>query len=168
MTPALPAWRAPAPVARWLAAKTSGERRAVTAVAILVGAALLWAVVWQPMLRDTEALRLASGGNATALAAARKMTEEAAGLARTSAAPAPADTRASLDRALGQQNLRGAVTQLEWKDGRAHLVFAAVGYDALITALEVLQRDARVRVVEATITARVEPGMVRADITLAR
>jgi len=48
------------------------------------------------------------------------------------------------------------------------LVFAAVGYDALIAALEALQRDEKLRAVEAVITARVEPGMVRAEITLAR
>jgi type II secretory pathway component PulM len=67
-----------------------------------------------------------------------------------------------------QQNLRAAVTQLEWRDGRAHVVLAAVGYDALVGALEALQRDAGLRVVEATLTARVEPGTVRADFTLAR
>ena len=67
-----------------------------------------------------------------------------------------------------QQNLRSAVTQLEWRDGRAYVVLAAVDYDALIVALEAMQRDARLRAVEATLTARVEPGMVRAELTLAR
>jgi hypothetical protein len=31
-----------------------------------------------------------------------------------------------------------------------------------------LQRDAKLRAVEAALTARVEPGIVRAEITLAR
>ena len=60
------------------------------------------------------------------------------------------------------------MTQLDWQEGRARIVFAAVGYDALIVALEALQRDAQLRAVEATLTARVEPGMVRAELTLAR
>ena len=51
------------------------------------------------------------------------------------------------------------MTSVDWRDGRAHVVLAAVGYDALIVALEALQRDARLRAVEATITARVEPGI---------
>jgi hypothetical protein len=38
----------------------------------------------------------------------------------------------------------------------------------LIGALETLQRDAGLRAVEATLTARVEPGTVRADFMLAR
>ena len=67
-----------------------------------------------------------------------------------------------------QHNLRAAVTQLEWRDDRAHVVWAAVGYDALIVALEAMQRDARLRAVEATLAARIEPGMVRAELTLAR
>jgi len=31
-----------------------------------------------------------------------------------------------------------------------------------------VQQDAKLRAVEVTLTARVEPGMVRADLTLAR
>jgi len=160
--------RAPAPVARWLAGKTRVERRIAVALAVVVGVAVLWLAIWQPLRRDTEAMRTAHAVNATALAAARKMTEEAAGLARTAGTSAPADTRAALERTLAQQNLRGAVTQLDWQGDRAHIVFAAVGYDALITLLEALQRDAKLRAVVATLTARVEPGTVRAELTLAR
>jgi type II secretory pathway component PulM len=47
-------------------------------------------------------------------------------------------------------------------------VFAAIGYDTLVGLIDALQRDARLRVVEATITARVDPGTVRAELTLAR
>ena len=73
-----------------------------------------------------------------------------------------------LERVLVAQNLRPAVTQLDWKDARARLVFGAVGYDPLVAGLEALQRDARLRVVEGTLTARVEPGTVRAELVLAR
>ena len=97
-----------------------------------------------------------------------RMAKEIGGLARAPRDGAPADARADLERVLAQQNLRAAVTQLDWRDGRAHVVLAAVGYDALIAALEALQRDARLRAVEATLTARVEPGTVRAELTLAR
>jgi hypothetical protein len=83
--------------------------------------------------------------------------KELAELSRTSAKAAAPDARADLDRVLAQLNLRTAVTSAEWRDGRASLVFAAIGYDTLIGLIEALQRDARLRVVEATITARVEP-----------
>jgi hypothetical protein len=39
-------------------------------------------------------------------------------------------------------------------------------FDALVGALEALQRDAALHVVEATLTARVEPGTVRAEVVL--
>ena len=160
--------RAPTPVARWLAGKTATERRIVAATAAAVAIAALWLAVWEPLRRDADTLRAAHATTAAELAAARKMTEEAAGLARTQAPPAPSDPRATLDRVLAQQNLRGAVTQLEWQEGRAHMVLAAVPYDALIAVLEALQREGKLRVVDATLTARVEPGTVRAELTLAR
>ena len=166
---ALPAaLRTPAPVARWLAGKSRGERRIVAAIAVAVGVTVLWLGVWQPMRNDTDALRAAHDANAAALATARKMTEEAAGLARATPTSAPADARTVLERILAQQNLRGAVTQLDWQDGRARLVFAAIPYDTLVALLEALQRDAQLRPVDAILTARVEPGTVRAELTLAR
>jgi type II secretory pathway component PulM len=159
--------RMPPSVARWLAAKSDGERRAIAVLLIAAMAALLWVAVWQPIVRDVHALLAVRSGNAAELSAARKMAEEGAGLARGSAT-APGDARAGLERILVQQGLRPSVTQLDWQDGRARLVFAAVGYDSLIAALEALQRDEKLRAVAATITARVEPGTVRAEITLAR
>jgi len=109
-----------------------------------------------------------AGREAAALQDGRRVADEVAGLARA-AAPAPGvDARAALDRILAEHRLRAAVTQLDWQEGRARIVFAAVGFDALVAVLEALQRDGHLRVVEAAITARVEPGSVRAEITLAR
>ena len=159
---------APAPVTDWLASKTLRERRILATIAILATLALLWSACWQPLVRDTVAMRAAQAGDAAALATARRMTEEVVGLARTTVAPSLPDARAGLERVLVQQNLRSAVTQIEWQDSRARIVFAAVGYDALMVALEALQREAQLRAVEVTVTARVEPGSVRAELTLAR
>ena len=144
----------PASIADWMAAHSPGERRMAATLAILVAIALLWTVWWQPMTRDAASLRVARAVDAAALARAREMTKEIGELAR--AVPK------------GVSNDARAETSVDWRDGRAHVVLAAVGYDALIVALEALQRDAHLRAVEATITARVEPGTVRAELTLAR
>jgi type II secretory pathway component PulM len=162
------AFRVPRPLAGWLATKSRAERRIVTGVLILATVAVLWAAVWQPLIRDTAALRVAHATNAAALVEARRMAAEIGGLARPPVAEAPSDVRADLERILVQHSLRSMVTQLEWRDGRAHVVLAAVGYDALIGALEAMQRDARLRAVAATLTSRIEPGIVRAELTLAR
>lgn len=162
------ALRMPQPIVRWMAGRTRGERYIVFALIVLVVVVLLWTLIWQPIARDSESLRAARGANAAALSAARAMTDEAAGLARASTTPAATDPRDGLERVLVQQNLRPSVTQLDWKDARAHLVFSAIGYDALVSMLEALQREAGLRATEAVITARVEPGTVRAELTLAR
>jgi general secretion pathway protein M len=166
---ALPAsLRSPAPMARWWSSKTPAEQRIVAAVGIVVIAALAWWGLWQPVTRDIVALRAAHARGTVALADARRAVDEMTGLARAPAGTAEADPRPDLERVLVLQNLRPAVTQQDWKDGRAHLVFGAVSYEVLIAGLEALQRDARLRVIEATLTARVEPGTVRAELVLAR
>ncbi len=159
---------APAPVARWWSSKTTGERRIVLGIVFLAISAFAWWVVWQPMTRDIAITRAANARNAVALGQARRMAEEMAGLARTPLPGGATDARTDLERILAEQNLRALLTQQDWKDGRARLVFGAVSYDALIGALEALQRDAKLRVVEATLTARVEPGTVRAEVVLTR
>ena len=60
------------------------------------------------------------------------------------------------------------VTQLDWQAARARLTFESVPFDALVRLLEAVQRDARLRVVEGKLIARVDPGTVRAELTLAR
>ena len=151
-----------------MATQSPVERRTTVALLVVVAAAVLWATLWVPLARDTATLRLTRAANAAALAEARDRAKEASELSRTGPVAGAADARADLDRVLAQQGVRPAVTSLDWRDGRAQLVFAALPYDRLIALLEALQQSAKLRAVEATITARVEPGMVRADLTLAR
>ena len=160
--------RAPPRLARWWSAKPSSERSLLVCAATIAVAIVAWLGVWQPLARDIAALRVANARDAVALAEARRMAEDSAGLARTTAPAAAADPRADFDRVVTQQGLRAALTQQDWKDGRLNVVFGAVAFDALVATLEALQRDARLRVVSATIAARVEPGTVRAELVLAR
>ena len=168
MATTLGSLRAPAPLSRWWSSKSRAERRIVAGVATLVFVAFAWGIVWQPLTRDTAVTRTANARAVVALSEARAMIEEMAGLARAAAPGAGGDLRADFERALAAQNLGASLTQQDWKDGRGRIVFSAIGYEALIGGLEALQRDAHLRVVEATFTARVEPGMVRAELVLAR
>lgn len=152
---------------RWWAQKSRGERRIVAAFSALVVAVLGWRALWLPLVDDLAALRANAPAARAALAEAHRMADEIAGLARAPSPPA-ADARALLEQGLAAANLRQAVTQIEWQDGRARVVFAAVDFARLVAMLEALQRDAGFAVVEATLTARVEPGTVRAELVLAR
>ena len=60
---------------------------------------------------------------------------------------------------------RGVV---EWRDGRARLTLTAAPVPALAAAVEAIERDARLFVVEASLTALAAPGQVRAELTLGR
>ena len=160
--------RSPSPVSRWMKTKSPAERRTAVLLLGAVAVAAIWATLWVPLMRDTASLRLARAANVAAQAEARDRAKEASELSRTGAVAAAVDARAELDRILAQPGVRPAVTSLDWRDGRAQVVFAAISYDRLIALLDVLQHSARLRAVEATITARVEPGMVRAELTLTR
>ena len=57
---------------------------------------------------------------------------------------------------------------IDLRDNRVHVVLSEVRFDALIAALDWLARDEGLRPVEASLTARVEPGTLRAELTFAR
>jgi general secretion pathway protein M len=153
---------------RWRSARTPRERGVIAALVVVVAAAIAWLALWQPLTRDLTVLRASVPAERGALAQARKMADEMASLARAAPVRNAAEPRAELERILGERGLRAAVTQLDWQDQRVRIVFANVGVDALVALLDALQRDAQLRVLEATLTARVEPGTVRAELTLAR
>ncbi len=81
---------------------------------------------------------------------------------------AAGDPRAALDAALVEQGLKSAATSIERGDNeRLRVTFDRIGFDALTAFLDALQKSAQLRPVELVATARVEPGQVRAELTLA-
>jgi type II secretory pathway component PulM len=157
---------ASSPIVRWWSARPPAVQRRIKAASIVV--ALLVSVfgIAQPLVRSADATRTALARDAAALADARARVADVAALSR--AAPAAGDAKRDVDRVLADSGLRATVTQIEWQGARARLTFEAVPFDALVRLLEALQRDARTRVVDAKLIARVEPGTVRAEITLSR
>ncbi len=153
---------------RWWQAKSGRERQIILAVAAVIAVAILWLALWLPLQRDLLRARIAAVADHRLVASAQRMADEIASLARTAPPPAPTDLQGALERMLTQRGLRTAVTQLDWQDGRARLVMASVSFDSLITTLEALQRQTGLRIVEATLTALVQPGSVRAELVLAR
>jgi type II secretory pathway component PulM len=156
-------------LAQWWQLRSRSERMLLAAAAGIAAFALAWLVVWQPLARDTDRLGRRIESERATLADARRRADEIAGLARNARSIAPADPRAALDALLARQDLKTAAATIERVDNeRIRLTFDAIGFDALTAFLDALQRDARLRAVELVATARVEPGQVRADITLAR
>ena len=102
------------------------------------------------------------------VAAAQAQADDLAALQRATAPVRAGEPRAALERALAERGLRAGAGTLESKDGRTRMTLDAVRFTELVPMLEALARNDGLRVVEATLATRVEPGMVRADLVLER
>jgi type II secretory pathway component PulM len=163
----LPAADSRARMSQWWQLRSRVERLLLAIVGGAVAIGIGWLVVWQPIRADTERLVRQVATQRAALATARLQADDIASLSRNAAVVAPRDTRADLDAALAQQGLKA--TTVDRADGeRLRVNFDAIGIDALLRLVETLQRDARLRAVDLTATARVEPGQVRAELVLAQ
>lgn len=151
----------------WERASTR-ERVLVALAAVVVAAAVAWTWLWLPMTADVARMQRDLPRDRAVLAAARAQANEIAALQRGSGPAKTGDPRAATERVLAERGLRAAVTALDVQDARVRVTFAAMRFDALVGLLDAFARAEGLRAVEATITARVEPGTVRAELTLAR
>ena len=127
-----------------------------------------WWALWLPLVNDLAALRADAPRSRAALADAQRMADEIAGLARRHR-PRPQPIRARCSNArLPPPTCAPPSRSSTGRTGRARVVFAAVDFARLVAALEALQRESGLAIVDATLTARVEPGTVRAELVLAR
>lgn len=155
-------------LAQWWQLRSRSERLVLALVTAVVALALGWLFIWQPLLQDTERLTRQLAADRATLAEARRQADAIAGLARTAPRAAAGDPRAALDAALVAQGLKGAATSIERGDNeRLRVTFDRIGFDALTALLDAAQKSAQLRPVELVATARVEPGQVRAELTLA-
>jgi hypothetical protein len=76
--------------------------------------------------------------------------------------------RAAIERVMARYELRAAPVASATTAGRYAVVVDDARFDVIVAALDALARDEGVYVAAATLTARVEPGRVRADLTLTR
>jgi general secretion pathway protein M len=149
----------------WWQLRTTAERTVLVLGVGVVIAALVWLGVWQPMVGDVERTAQQIAAQRATLAESRRQADDIANLARNASAPAARDARADLDAIINRQSLKpSAIDRLD--NERLRVTFDAIGFDALVALLDGLQREARLRVVDLTSTARVEPGQVRAEFTL--
>jgi len=147
---------------------SSRERRLALGAAAVVLLAAAWGLVWLPLQEDTPRARRELQQDRAVLAAARAQAMEIAGLERGAQPQFSGDPRVAIERVIGERGLQGAVTSLDVKDNRTTVIFAAIGFDALVGLLDSLAKTDGLRAVEARLTSRVEPGAVRVEVTLAR
>jgi len=144
------------------------ERRIATAGAIVVAIAIAWGLVWQPLRSDIQRTQEDRVRIGALLAQTRGLFDEGAGLARASPKPSAVDPRSAVTRALADHGIRVEAGSVDLRDNRVRVVLPDVRFDALVAALAALALDDGLRPVDAVLTARVEPGTVRAELTFAR
>ncbi len=144
------------------------ERTLVGAAAVFVVVAAAWTWWWQPMSADIARMERDLPRERAVLATARAQADDLAATRRAGAEFRAGDPRAAVERLLAERGLRGAVSALDVNDARVRLTFSAVRFDALVGWLDAARARDGLRAVEAVVAARVEPGTVRAELTLAR
>jgi type II secretory pathway component PulM len=144
------------------------ERTLTAAGACAVLAAAAWSLVWQPMQNDSLRMRRELQRERAVLATARAQAAEIAGLQRGAQPSFSGDPRLAIERALAERGQKGALTSIDAKDNRTTITFAAIGFEALVNLLDALAKADGLRVVDATLVSRIDPGTVRAEIALAR
>jgi type II secretory pathway component PulM len=149
---------------RWSALATR-ERRFVVAGGLVVAAALANVLLWQPVVADLPRAEHDAIRAELRLDRARAAAL-AAGTRNTTPAREPVDV--AVRAALARAGVASSDATLDVDAGRATLVLASVRFETLVALVDALAHDAAVHVVDATFTARVEPGRVRAELSLAR
>ena len=158
--------RAPRMPAAWDRASPR-ERVALVVAAVVVVGAVLWAFAWQPLARDVATLREQAPRDAATLATARFLANDIAGLERA-APPARGDLRSDVERTLAANGFRAPAITLEVTGDRLRVTAPVAAFATLATAVDAVRKDAGAFIVEATVTPRVEPGTVRAELVFAR
>jgi type II secretory pathway component PulM len=150
---------------QWWQLRSRVERVLLSLVSVVVVASTAWVALWQPMQQDIERMTRELDAQRTTLVDAHRRSEDIATQSRNAGAPAAHGARADLDATFARLGVKA--TSIERIDNdRLRVTFDAISFDVLPPLLEALQRDARLRAVDLTATARVEPGQVRAELTL--
>ena len=102
------------------------------------------------------------------LAIARERVADSESLVRESPTPRAGDVRTAVERVLSRHALQATPVAARTSDDRFTVVIARGRFEARVSALDALSRDEGVRVMEATLTALVDPGAVRAELAFGR
>ncbi len=154
-------------VAAWDAARPP-QRVVFSAIVAVVAIAIGVFFVATPLRDAIERAKADVARNRLVLDVARSRVAENASLARGSPPIHGGDLRAAIERVMTRNGLQAAPSGQKAGEGRLSVVIAQARFDALVRALDALARDEGVHVVEATLTALVDPGTVRADLSFGR
>ena len=159
--------RLPLPFARALDTMSASQRAASLALAIVIACAVVVLVALRlhdAIVRSQESV----ARERLLLDVARARVAETATLARGTTPERSGDIRMAIERVLTANGLRYGKLDAQRGDDAQRIVIEAAPFDTLVRALDELMREDGVRVVDASLAARVDAGTVRAELALAR
>lgn len=154
-------------IGRWWTYRQPRERVLVMSAALLLAAAVIYLLLWEPMKRDIERLHASIARTETLLPSMKARAEEIQVLRSKSSSQSnvkPIAGRTEVDAELRRAGIAASIDPLE--SNRLRLRFDAVNSTALINAMQAIHRTTKLRITELTAAARVEPGLVRAEFIL--
>lgn len=158
----------PRALTRWWDGSGAARRATWSIGAAIAAIAVVGATVATPLRDAVERTRDDVAHNRLVRDVARERAAEIATLARAARAPRANDARTAIERVLGARAIHFVTAPAQDAGGPVRIVIESSSFDSLVQALDALAREDGVRVAEAVITARVEPGTVRAELALAR
>ena len=133
---------------------------ALAAVAVLVAAGPLRAAIGHA---DGDVAR-----SRLLLDVARERVAEMESLARAAPAPRAVNLRAAVMQTLGRHDVQATPVDARSSEERLGILIAQARFDTIVAAADELAQRDGVRVVEGKVTALVDPGSVRAELTFSR
>ena len=150
-------------LAFWEARKPS-ERNALIVGAIVIVAALLYALVIAPAIDGRRQLQTALPSLRQQAAELQLLSQTALQLGDASAAPAPAPTRESVESSLRDRGLKAQSVVVE--GGLVRLQFTSASFSTLLEWLSEARNTAQLAVADANIVAQAAADTVDATVTL--
>ena len=160
--------RWPRSLTRALDGARLSRRRAWIALASAAALVVIAIVVALPLQDAIARKREDVAHTRLVLDVARARAAENVTLARANVPASRGELRATIDRIFAAQGLRYKPLDAQASDATLRIVIDAAPFAALVRALDALARDGGVRIAEASLTARIDPGTVRAELALTR
>jgi len=156
-----------AAIAAFWAKRSARERTVLLAAAVLVLAAMLYSLLWEPGQAARKSLSATLPRLRAQVEDMRRQQKEILQLRKKLGAESSrGDLKALLQASVARTSFAKAVERSESLSGNKVLVQAGPPpFDAWLEWIEVLQRELGVRVDTCRITALDKPGLVRVEVT---
>ncbi|HJW81707.1 MAG TPA: type II secretion system protein M [Acidiferrobacterales bacterium] len=145
-----------------------GERRLAMIGGVVVGATLLYVLLWLPIQKELTRLRVSVPEERAQL---QRMRAQAASIkplrARSGAKPAPGTLLSVIEQSASARGLRSFVTRMEADGGNGvQLTLDAVPFNSLLSWLADLQDSHSLLIESTSMDAHSAPGTVNAKLKL--